>query len=75
MLDRDLATLYGVSTGNLNKAVKRNLARFPSDFMFRLTDGEIARLSFQIGIMKRGKNYKYMPCVFTEQGLPRYLEC
>ena len=49
MLDRDLAALYGVTTGNLNKAVKRNLQRFPADFMFQLTEEEAESLIFQIG--------------------------
>ena len=50
MLDRDLAELYGVQTGNLNKAVKRNIKRFPDDFMFQLTKEEFENLKFQIGI-------------------------
>ena len=49
MLDRDLAQLYGVTTGNLNKTVKRNLERFPNDFMFQLTQEETYFLIFQIG--------------------------
>jgi hypothetical protein len=49
MLDADLAELYGVTTGNLNKAVKRNRDRFPEDFMFQLTPEETANLMFQIG--------------------------
>ena len=49
MLDRDLAYLYGVTTGNLNKAVIRNIARFPDDFMFQLTKEEFNNLIFQIG--------------------------
>ena len=70
MLDRDLATLYGVTTSNLNKAVKRNLRRFPEDFMFQVTNEEALSLSrFQIGILKRGQNIKYLPYVFTEQGV------
>ena len=51
MLDKDLAELYGVTTGNLNKAVKRNIRRFPPDFMFQLTKEEWDSLRFQIGIM------------------------
>lgn len=47
MLDRDLASLYGVLTGNLNKAVKRNLKRFPEDFMFQLTKEEFDNLKIQ----------------------------
>ena len=50
MLDKDLAELYDVTTGNLNKAVKRNLKRFPEDFMFRLTEAELKNLIFQRGI-------------------------
>jgi hypothetical protein len=49
MFDSDLARLYGVETGNLNKAVKRNAERFPEDFMFQLTREELKNLSFQIG--------------------------
>lgn len=68
MLDRDLAELYAVTTGNLNKAVKRNLMRFPKDFMFRLTKKEIANMKFQNGISSWGGRRK-MPYVFTEQGV------
>jgi hypothetical protein len=67
MLDRDLAAMYGVTTGNLNKAVKRNLSRFPADFMFQLTADEASR--FQIGILKKGMNIKYLPYVFTQEGV------
>jgi hypothetical protein len=66
MLDRDLAELYQASTGNLNKAVKRNSERFPKDFMFQLTQEEYEALRFQIGILKRGTHAKYLPYVFTE---------
>ncbi|MDD2711101.1 MAG: ORF6N domain-containing protein [Verrucomicrobiae bacterium] len=69
MLDRDLAALYGVETGNLNKAVKRNPDRFPTDFMFQLTREEAESLRFQFGSLKRGQHFKYLPCVFTEQGV------
>ena len=71
MLDRDLAELYQVTTGNLNKAVKRNIRRFPPDFMFQLTKEEWESLKFQIGILKngRGQHTKYLPYAFTEQGL------
>jgi hypothetical protein len=61
LLDRDLAALYGVTTSNLNKAVKRNLDRFPADFMFQLTMDEaqaVAGSRFQIGILKKGQNIK-----------------
>ena len=54
MLDSDLARLYGVTTGNLNKAVNRNRGRFPSDFMFQLSAEEAERLIFQFGISKGG---------------------
>jgi hypothetical protein len=70
MLDSDLAELYGVETFNLNKAVKRNLARFPADFMFQLTGKEAEALRFQIGISKTGRGGRcYLPYVFTEQGV------
>lgn len=67
ILDRDLADLYGVSTSNLNKAVKRNLNRFPDDFMFQLTQDEFDALRFQIGTSKRG-GPRYRPYAFTEHG-------
>jgi hypothetical protein len=67
MLDRDLAAMYGVTTGNLNKAVQRNRSRFPADFMFQLTMDEASR--FQIGSLKRGSNIKYLPYVFTQEGV------
>jgi hypothetical protein len=67
MLDRDLAELYGVTTGNLNKAVKRNLDRFPPDFMFQLKQGEYESLRFQFGILKKGQHSKYLQYAFTEQ--------
>ena len=54
MLDSDLAALYGVTTGNLNKAVKRNAERFPTDFMFQLDAEEVANLKFQFGISSWG---------------------
>jgi hypothetical protein len=69
ILDRDLAALYGVATGSLNRAVKRNLDRFPADFMIQLTAEEAAALRCQIGILKRGQHFKYLPCAFTEQGV------
>jgi hypothetical protein len=71
ILDRDLAELYKVETFNLNKAVKRNIDRFPSDFMFQLTSEEADSLRFQIGMSKatgRGGR-RYLPYVFTEQGV------
>jgi hypothetical protein len=69
MLDRDLAAMYGVSTGNLNKAGQRNLDRFPADFVFQLTAEEAEASRFQIGILKRGLNVKYLPYVFTQEGV------
>jgi len=71
MLDKDLAELYQVTTGNLNKAVKRNIRRFPSDFMFQQTKEEWDSIRFQIGILEtgRGKYTKFLPYAFTEQGL------
>jgi phage regulator Rha-like protein len=69
ILDRDLAELYGVTTGNLNKAVRRNLDRFPHDFMFQLKQEEYESLRFHFGILKRGQHSKYLPYAFTEQGV------
>jgi phage regulator Rha-like protein len=69
ILDRDLAELYGVETKQLKRAVKRNLDRFPSDFMFELNVDEYEALRCQIGTLKRGAHSKYLPYVFTEQGV------
>ena len=69
MLDRDLAALYGVETKNLNKAVRRNLDRFPVDFMFQLTTEEAESLRFQFGTLKQGQHSKYLPQVFTQEGV------
>ena len=69
MLDADLARLYEVTTGNLNKAVKRNLRRFPEDFMFQLTREETALL-FQFGRAKIGRGGRHTPpYAFTEHGV------
>ena len=72
MLDRDLAELYHVTTGNLNKAVKRNIRRFPPDFMYQLNMEEFIKLKndliFQNGISSWGGTRK-LPFAFTEQGL------
>ena len=68
MLDRDLAKLYGVETKVLNQAVKRNLKRFPEDFMFRLTQQEYEILKSQFVTSSWGGTRK-LPYVFTEQGL------
>ena len=70
LLDADLAQLYGVETKILNKAVKRNLDRFPEDFMFQLTAEEAENLRFQIGTSKKQRGgRRYLPYVFTEQGV------
>ncbi len=93
MIDNDLAVLYGVETRRLKEQIKRNLDRFPDDFMFRLTWEEAKSLRSQIAtlneessrsqfatlnedpsrsqfvILKRGQHLKYLPYVFTEQGL------
>jgi len=84
MLDRDLANLYETETKALNLAVKRNIKRFPSDFMFQLTKDEFESLRFQIEALEnqrplrlqietlksgRGQHSKYLPYAFTEQGV------
>lgn len=85
MLDSDLADLYGVPTKQMNQQVRRNLKRFPEDFMFRLVDEEAEFLRSQFGTsktearggllrsqsvtLKRGQHRKYAPYVFTEQGV------
>ena len=69
MLDKDLAGLYGVSTKRLNEQVKRNIDRFPNDFMFELTKEEINLSRSQIATLKRGSNIKYLPHAFTEHGV------
>lgn len=69
IVDFELARLYGVTTGNLNKAVSRNPKRFPADFMFRLTAREAERLTFQIGISKGRGGRRHLPYAFTEQGV------
>jgi len=69
ILDRDLASLYGVTTKALNQAVKRNAARFPADFMFQLTKSDYEALRSQSVTLKRGQHLKYLPYVFTEQGV------
>ncbi len=68
MLDRDLAELYGVKTKSLNLAVKRNIDRFPSDFMFQLNKEEFNILRFQIETSRWG-GIRYLPYAFTEQGV------
>ena len=77
MIDNDVARLYNYETKNINKAVKRNLDRFPEDFCFQLTENEFQTLRFQIGTSKQNLEIKdefrggrrYLPYVFTEQGI------
>ena len=71
MLDSDLAELYGVEAKRLNEQVKRNIARFPSDFMFQLSEDDYSALRSQIATLKpgRGGHRKYLPFAFTEQGV------
>ncbi len=71
MLDADLAELYGVETRVLVQAVKRNIERFPEDFMFQLSKEDVDFLRSQIVTLKkgRGQHSKYLPYVFTEQGV------
>ena len=71
MLDADLAALYGVETRTLNQAIGRNRRRFPADFMFRLTAGEVSNLTSQI-VMSSSRAHggrRHTPFVFTEQGV------
>ena len=69
MLDRDLANLYGVETKVLNRAVKRNIKRFPTDFMFQLTSEEFENLRCQFDTSKKSHGgRRYLPYVFTEHG-------
>lgn len=71
ILDRDLAQLYGVETKNLKRQVKRNISRFPSDFMLELTRDEYNSLRCQNGTIEsgRGEHSKYIPFAFTENGV------
>ena len=73
LLDADLAMLYGVETRALNQAVKRNLTRFPADFVFQLTikeaDSLLRSRSQSVTLNTRGTNIKYRPYAFTEQGV------
>ena len=71
MLDSDLAGLYEIETKKLNQAVKRNVERFPSDFMFQLTvqEWEDFKVRSQIVISPKGGGRQYLPYVFTEQGV------
>ena len=69
MLDRDLAVLYGVETRRLNEQVKRNIERFPEDFMFQLTKEECSKSQFATLNEGRGHNIKKLPYAFTENGV------
>lgn len=71
MLDSDLARLYGVPTKRLKEQVRRNIRRFPYDFMFELTSEEVMAFisRSQIATLKKGQNIKYLPYAFTEQGV------
>ena len=73
MLDSDVAMLYNYQTKNLNKAVKRNIDRFPEEFCFQLTEKEFQTLRFQSGTSKQNEEVRggrrYLPYVFTEQGI------
>ena len=73
MLDSDVAMLYHYETKNINKAVKRNIDRFPEEFCFQLTENEFQTLRFQIGTSKQSEEFRggrrYLPNVFTEQGI------
>mgnify|MGYP000448129710 CR=1 FL=1 len=73
MLDKDLATLYEVETKVMNQSVKRNIERFPKEFMFQLTEDENKALRSQIVTLdnSRGAHSKYLPYVFTEQGVAK----
>ncbi|MCL5883312.1 MAG: ORF6N domain-containing protein [Actinobacteria bacterium] len=69
LLDSDLAELYGVETGALTRAVRRNIGRFPPDFMFQLTEQEFEDLKRQSGISSGWGGRRYPPYAFTEQGV------
>ena len=68
MIDRDLAKLYGVTTRRLNEQVRRNIKRFPTDFMFELTQKEFKGLRSQF-VTSRWGGTRYLPMAFTEQGV------
>ena len=73
LIDSDLAELYGVLTKNLNKAIQRNLNRFPEDFMFQLTSGEAESLRFHSGTSKKGRGgRRYLPYAFTQEGVAMF---
>ncbi len=69
MLDSDLAELYGVEVKQLKRQVRRNIDRFPADFMIQLSKEEYESLRCHFGTLKRGEHSKYLPYAFTEQGV------
>ncbi len=69
MLDADLAELYGVEVKHLKRQVRRNIDRFPEDFMIQLSKEEYESLRRNFGTLKRGEHSKYLPYAFTEQGV------
>jgi hypothetical protein len=71
LLDKDLAELYGVETKRLKRAVRRNINRFPKDFMFQLTEKEFDNLRSQFGTSSWGGT-RYLPMAFTEQGVAMF---
>jgi hypothetical protein len=75
MLDADLSVLYQVETKMLVRAVKRNIARFPTDFMFQLTDDEFEVLRRQSGTSSAWGGRRYLPYAFTEQGVAMLSRC
>ncbi len=75
MLDFHLADLYGVETKLLKRTVKRNIDRFPEDFMFELSKEEYRSLRYHFGTLKRGEHAKYLPYAFTEQGVAMLSKC
>lgn len=68
ILDKELAFIYGVTTRRLKEQVRRNIDRFPSDFMFQLKYQDVTRSRSQFATLKRGQNVKYLPYAFTEHG-------
>ena len=72
MLDRDLVKLYGVSTKRLNEQVRRNIRRFPPDFLLYLNKEEAKSLRSQFATLKRGQHSKYRPYAFTELGVAMF---
>ena len=69
ILDGDLAELYGVEVKQLKRQVRRNIDRFPADFMFQLSKDDLDSLRCHFGTLKRGEHSKYLPYAFTEQGV------